>query len=190
VSWRFQTLKNEYGFQAGSGIMGVTRRAATGRRNMQVMGKPTINPALFYTGKISGYAAWILFALSVVNLFDLSMIRFMPFRWASFFILGLGLLFTVFSMINLGKSTTLGLPDKDTVLKIHGIYRISRNPMYVGFNLLTISSVLYIQNVFILLAGLYSICIYHFIILSEEKFLENRFGSRYLEYKAKVRRYF
>jgi len=156
---------------------------------MKIIGKPTIHPILFYTGKISGYVTWIVFGFSLVNLFDISMISLVPLHWISIFILGVGLFFSILSMINLGKSTTLGLPEKDTVLKKNGIYRISRNPMYVGFNLLTISSILYIQNIFIFLAGLYSICIYHVIILSEEKFLENRFGLKYLEYKAKVRRY-
>ena len=156
---------------------------------MKIIGKPTINPILFYTGKISGYTTWILFILSFINLIDISMIYFIPLRWVSFFILGLGLIFTIFSMINLGKSTTLGLPEKDTVFKNNGLYKVSRNPMYVGFNLLTIASALFIQNIFILFAGIYSIGIYHLIILSEEKFLANRFGSKYIEYKAKVRRY-
>jgi protein-S-isoprenylcysteine O-methyltransferase Ste14 len=156
---------------------------------MKVIGKPTIHPILFYTGKLSGYVTWILPGLSLAELFNISMINLMPLRWASFIILGLGLFFSVFSMINLGKSTTLGLPKEDTRLKLKGLYTISRNPMYVGFNLLTLSSILYIQNIFVLLAGLYSMCVYHLIILSEEKFLENRFGTKYLEYKKRVRRY-
>jgi len=37
--------------------------------------------------------------------------------------------------------------------------------------------------------GLYSMVIYHFIILGEERFLEGRFGFNYLSYKTRVRRY-
>ena len=61
--------------------------------------------------------------------------------------------------------------------------------MYVGFDMLAISSILYHQNIVVAAAGLYSIVIYHLIILGEEKFLEQMSGQEYLEYKADVRRY-
>jgi protein-S-isoprenylcysteine O-methyltransferase Ste14 len=37
--------------------------------------------------------------------------------------------------------------------------------------------------------GIYSIVVYHLIIIGEEKFLEKAFREAYLEYKKKVRRY-
>jgi protein-S-isoprenylcysteine O-methyltransferase Ste14 len=63
------------------------------------------------------------------------------------------------------------------------------NPMYVGFNLFTISSILLNANILVLLLSLYSIMVYHFIIKGEEAFLEKRFGDEYIKYKNKVRRY-
>jgi protein-S-isoprenylcysteine O-methyltransferase Ste14 len=81
------------------------------------------------------------------------------------------------------------LPEESTELKTSGLYKFSRNPMYLGFNLITVSSVVYTLNYAILLISLYSIIIYHLIILAEEKFLEERFGEQYLEYKKKVDRY-
>jgi protein-S-isoprenylcysteine O-methyltransferase Ste14 len=70
-----------------------------------------------------------------------------------------------------------------------GIYRISRNPMYVGLHLLTLSSMVYTLHPLIILAGFFSFLVYHLIILGEEKFLAGRFGAPYLKYKQKVRRY-
>ena len=70
-----------------------------------------------------------------------------------------------------------------------GIFRYTRNPMYVGFNLLTIAAILFTLNILILILGIYCIIVYHFIILNEEKFLENRFKTSYTNYKKKVRRY-
>ncbi len=101
----------------------------------------------------------------------------------------ISLVFIVLSLINLGKSTRLGLPKESTDFKTIGLYKISRNPMYVGFNLLTISAILSCSHWLILLLGNYSIIVYHFIILGEESFLENRFGNNYLNYKNAVRRY-
>jgi protein-S-isoprenylcysteine O-methyltransferase Ste14 len=61
--------------------------------------------------------------------------------------------------------------------------------MYLGFNLLTISSIIYMLNPIVSLFGIYSIIIYHFIIIGEERFLETRFGTAYLDFKKRVRRY-
>ena len=156
---------------------------------MKIIGKPTINTFFFYSGKISSYLTWVYLILSLVNCFDLSIVSLPIAKNAAFVILLSGLLFSILSMFNLGKSTSLGLPEEKTVLKKSGLYKISRNPMYIGFNLLTISSIIYTGNLYILLLGLYSIIIYHLIIVNEEKFLESRFGAEYSEYKAEVRRY-
>jgi protein-S-isoprenylcysteine O-methyltransferase Ste14 len=61
--------------------------------------------------------------------------------------------------------------------------------MYLGFNILTIASIVYLGNIFMAAMGVYSILIYHLIITREEKFLETRFGEKYFEYKRNVRRY-
>ncbi len=61
--------------------------------------------------------------------------------------------------------------------------------MYPGFDLLTESSMINTLNIWIIIPDLCSIIIYHFIILDEEKILENRFGLEYINYKNKIRRY-
>jgi protein-S-isoprenylcysteine O-methyltransferase Ste14 len=90
----------------------------------------------------------------------------------------------------LGKSTRLGLPSDDTQLKTNGLYKYSRNPMYVGFNLITIASIIYTLHWIIIILGVYSLIIYHLIIKGEEKFMMKRFGEEYKNYQLKVSRYF
>jgi protein-S-isoprenylcysteine O-methyltransferase Ste14 len=156
---------------------------------MNLIGKTTIHPVFFYSGKISGYLTWVAMLLLSMNI-DIVDRKSLEYNTIiSIVILLIGLVFVVWSMINLGKSTRLGLPSEKTVFKTHGLYAISRNPMYIGFNLLTISSMIYSLNILIMLIGIYSIIIYHFIILGEKRFMENRFGKDYLEYKKKRRRY-
>jgi protein-S-isoprenylcysteine O-methyltransferase Ste14 len=101
-----------------------------------------------------------------------------------------GLLLSAISLINLGASTRLGLPASQTSFKTHGIYRFSRNPMYLGFDLLTLGAIACNPHVVIAVMGLYSMIVYHLIILGEEKFLRQRFGDTYAEYADRVRRYF
>ena len=81
-------------------------------------------------------------------------------------------------------------PDKASELVITGIYRISRNPMYVGFSLLLTGWAIYLANLYTLplLIG-FIIYIDRYQIRPEEKILEAIFGQRYLAYKTRVRRW-
>ncbi len=156
---------------------------------MKLAGKPTINPWLFYTGKISGYVTWLVFAYSLSKDGQGNINKFFYNDIIAYCIMAVGLVFTIVSLWNLGKSTRLGLPGESTMLKTGGIYRISRNPMYVGFGLLTIASVIYTLNILVAALGIYSLVMYHLIIKGEEKFLLDRFGNDYENYRKKVRRY-
>jgi protein-S-isoprenylcysteine O-methyltransferase Ste14 len=156
---------------------------------MDIIGKTTIHPVLFYTGKFSGYITWVLYLLSILNIYRINEQPGYSFTIVSFIITIIGLIISAISLVNLGSSTRLGLPSEDTIFKTNGIYSFSRNPMYLGFNILTIASVIYLGNIFLAAIGMYSIFIYHVIIRREEKFLENRFGEKYFEYKINVRRY-
>ncbi|MBN1253127.1 MAG: isoprenylcysteine carboxylmethyltransferase family protein [Bacteroidales bacterium] len=157
---------------------------------MDIIGKTTINPILFFSGKVFGYLTWIALLLLFFNIEVVNSISFYYNNYISFIILAIGLAFSIISIVNLGSSTRLGLPIDDTIFKTNGLYKISRNPMYLGFNLLTISSMIYTLNIIIVVLGIYSITIYHMIILVEERYLESRFGNEYLNYKQKTKRYF
>jgi len=157
---------------------------------MDLIGKTTINPFLFYTGKIAGYITWVIYLLSIFGV-KITDNAISDYQLYGSYTIGAVSLFLIFlSFIRLGKSTRLGLPKEDTVLKTTGIYKFSRNPMYLGFNLLTITSIIYTFNIYIILLGIYSIWVYHLIIRGEENFLENRFGSAFIDYKKKTRKYF
>jgi protein-S-isoprenylcysteine O-methyltransferase Ste14 len=155
---------------------------------MNIFGRATISPIFFFTGKISGYVTWILYILSILKIDAISRTQSLLFI-ISIILFIIGFVITVISLFNLGKSTRLGLPDDDTKFVTSGLYGISRNPMYLGFDLLTLSSMVYFCNMYVFLLGLYSLIIYHFIILGEEKYLEKTFGAIYSKYKKEVNRY-
>jgi protein-S-isoprenylcysteine O-methyltransferase Ste14 len=156
---------------------------------MDLIGKTPINPVLFYTGKIAGYLTWVILLLSVLVIPVIETYSNQLFKYTAYVLSLAGLLLTTVSLVNLGGSTRLGLPQEDTIFKTNGLYLFSRNPMYLGFDLLTLASMIYSLNPGILSLGLYSLIIYHFIILGEERFLEQRFGKDYREYRRKTRRY-
>ena len=155
--------------------------------NLEVVGKTTINPVIFYTGKAAGYLTWLAWWRATWAI--ISNIQTLYNHQIARVIGSVGLIFIIISLINLGKSVRLGLPSDQTLLKTRGIYKISRNPMYVGLHLVTLSSMIFSLNWIIIVMGMYSMVVYHFIIKGEENFLKNRFGAAYFEYKRKVRRY-
>ncbi len=72
----------------------------------------------------------------------------------------------------------------------YGLYKFSRNPTYL-FTFLSILGIVIVSDsleLFLLLV--IQIVLTHKIVLNEEKFLEKKFGKRYLLYKKEVRRYF
>lgn len=156
---------------------------------LKLIGKAPIHPMFFYSGKILGYITWVLFLFYIFNIYKISRHSFEFLIILSYILAGIGLIMAITSLINLGRSTRLGLPSENTNFKSNGLYKLSRNPMYLGFDFFTLSSIIFFGNIFITIIGIYSIVIYHFIIMGEEKYLEQRFGNKYIEYRKKVRRY-
>lgn len=72
-----------------------------------------------------------------------------------------------------------------------GIYRFTRNPMYVSMGLLQAGVGVVIANGWVvLLVPVSWVVIYAIAIRHEEAYLEKKFGKVYTEYKASVRRWF
>jgi protein-S-isoprenylcysteine O-methyltransferase Ste14 len=71
-----------------------------------------------------------------------------------------------------------------------GVYRFTRNPMYLGLSLLQSSIGIGIGNLWIvLLVPLVGIVVYITAIRHEEVYLEGLFGVSYIDYKKSVRRW-
>lgn len=82
-------------------------------------------------------------------------------------------------------------PDKASTLVTGGIFRFSRNPMYLGMLMLLLAWGLWLGNAFnTLLAALFVAYMNHFQIQPEEEALEARFGKAYRKYLFETRRWF
>lgn len=157
---------------------------------MGISGKPTIQPVMFIAAKITGYFTWLMLVLAFAGVCDL---RYHGSNWLDFIVfltLIAGIVYILISSFTLGKSIRIGLPTEKTTLKTHGIYRLSRNPMYIGVHLVTLAAMLITLKWWVILPGIFSIYAYHMIALAEERFLESRFGEPYIRYKQQTRRYF
>ncbi len=104
--------------------------------------------------------------------------------------LAAGLGFAVPALFQLGEELRFGLPDEpSTLLKSSGLYRISRNPLYLGFYLVAVASCLYVPYWLNFSLVIIAIAIHHRIVLAEENFLSQRFGRTYDSYTQRVHRY-
>ncbi len=80
--------------------------------------------------------------------------------------------------------------EPSTYLVQGSIYKYSRNPMYVGGILILAGMALTLNNLTAFVTPVIFYLSMHFMFIPyEEKELENIFGSKYLEYKKKVRRW-
>ena len=111
-------------------------------------------------------------------------------QWTGLAIAAIGVAFFIVAMLTMSDSWRAGIPDSDkTVFVQKGIYRISRNPAFVGFDLMYIGLLLAFPNIIHLLFAIFPIVMLHLQIRQEEVFLRNTFGAEYEEYCRKVRRY-
>ena len=96
------------------------------------------------------------------------------------------------AFIQLGIDNQFGLPrkpDGGTGLRTRGVYRLSRNPMYVGFLLMCVAACLRAPHpVIFVLAGAMAV-VHHAIVRAEERFLEQRYGDAWRTYMGATRRY-
>ncbi|ALS97032.1 methyltransferase family protein [Lacimicrobium alkaliphilum] len=82
------------------------------------------------------------------------------------------------------------VPDQASSLVTGGIYRYSRNPMYVGFLLALLGWAIYLANPFsLLMLPLFVVVMNRLQIIPEERFMLEKFGAEFTNYKASVRRW-
>jgi protein-S-isoprenylcysteine O-methyltransferase Ste14 len=89
-------------------------------------------------------------------------------------------------------STTVhpGKPQETSALVTSGVYRMSRNPMYLGLLLVLLGLAVLLSSAWSL-AGPVAFVLYisRFQILPEERVLLAKFGEAYAGYKSRVRRW-
>lgn len=107
-------------------------------------------------------------------------------------IAGIGLGVFIMAVLTMRDSWRAGVSKTDkTELVTTGIFRISRNPAFLGFDLVYIGILLMFFQWWLLVLSAFAGLMFHLqIVNNEEDFLIETFGKDYLEYKKKVNRYF
>ena len=163
-----------------------------GGTNIMVLGKKDKRELLFGIG----YLALLYVILS--NAAALPMPDFINrFFWDSDIarmigvaLCAIGIAGFIVCVANFWKSVRIGVDYENAgKLTTDGIYAVSRNPMYVCFNIIFFGEFLLFPNIGMLCACIIAVASFHIQILKEEKFLKPHYGEDYEEYCKNVRRY-
>lgn len=126
------------------------------------------------------YKITIFLLILSLLLFKINLYNYINYTGVALYLLGM--LLYLKSILDFA-----GSEDGKAITK--GLYRFSRNPMYVAFFIyflginLLIDSILYFSLLLIFQISV------HFIILSEERWCLEEYGRNYRKYLQKVRRY-
>jgi protein-S-isoprenylcysteine O-methyltransferase Ste14 len=152
-------------------------------------GRPSLPVYIFIIGKLSLFACFGMYIYALLKNETIHHFFSIEREYISFSVYLVGMIFTIIGLLYLGQSLRMGLPDEETELKTKGIYRLTRNPIYVGFNLICFASVLFYPHIINIIVFVV-VCVYHhFVIRAEEGFLEKKFGDSWKDYIKKTRRY-
>ena len=141
---------------------------------------------------MSKYAILIPWAGMIFQSFglDLSLIKGpRSLKWISLGLWAASFVLLFMGRLGLGSSFRVGFAKESTILKDSGLFRYSRNPMYLGIYGTLLASALYTMNPLVFLVGIFVAAVHHRIILGEEACLRKTFGEEYVDYCRRVRRY-
>ena len=102
----------------------------------------------------------------------------------------LGNLVFLLAVVTMKDSWRAGVAreEKRGLIK-NSIYKYSRNPAFLGFDMVYIGVMLMFFNPVLLLITAWAMVMLHLQILQEEEYLEGEFGEEYKEYKEQASRY-
>lgn len=136
-------------------------------------------------------ATYIVPIVEVISIFLGTTVFTIGIRVVGICIGGLGDIVFVISVVTMRDNWRAGVSKTDkTELVTNGIYQISRNPAFLGFDLVYIGVLLMFFNWILLVASAFAALMIHLQIVNvEEDFLLAAFGEEYLEYRKRVCRY-
>jgi protein-S-isoprenylcysteine O-methyltransferase Ste14 len=135
----------------------------------------------------------VLFGLGLLlhQIVPLVLLPMIPARILALIFLGGGVLLAGWSNLLFRRAHTSLVPIKPTTaLVVRGPYRLTRNPMYLGLLCVYIGAALWFGLVWaILFIPFVVLAVQRLAITKEERYLEQKFGQVYREYRMHVRRW-
>jgi len=121
---------------------------------------------------------------------NVAFLRIGPVRIVGLILAGAGLLTFILAFLSFGNSWRIGIDRKRPgTLVTEGIFRLTRNPIYLAFDLMFIGVFLVNGTWFFMVFGFLAVIACHFQILREEEFLRRQYGDEFEAYRNRTARY-
>ncbi len=154
----------------------------------ELIGRAPIPPLFLGVAKASFAVSWAFPAFDLLGWVtpagELPVVRV-----AGVLVMLLGGCIAVAAMADLGNSLALGLPGIPPGLRTGGLYRFSRNPVFLGALVTCAGSCLVVPHMLNLLCFLFAILLHVWIVRREESYLEAAYGDAWRSYARRVPRW-
>ena len=143
-----------------------------------------------YTEIAMGIAAFCIVCAEIVSIVHDRSASPVWVRILGLVIASLGTLLFIVAMLTMRDSWRAGVSEDKTALVTGGIFQFSRNPAFLGFDLIYFGVFLVFSNWVLFLFCAFAILTLHLqIVKGEEPAMVAAFGEEYLRYRENVRRY-
>ena len=134
---------------------------------------------------------YLLLFVQIISIVFYSDIKYIALRIVGVIITAFGVLVFIMAVAQMKENWRAGVQREDrTSLVTAGIYSVSRNPAFLGFDLMYIGILFSFFNWCLCVITALALVLFHLQIVNvEEDFLIETFGQEYLEYKKNVFRY-
>ena len=135
---------------------------------------------------------YICFILNIALYFVLPKMRVIifPYNFLGTIVIFFGVYFNIWAWFLFKKNNTPEKFEKSTCIVKEGLYRFTRNPMYLGMVLILLGLSICLGNLICLISPIIFLIIISLIFIPyEEKKMQDTFGQEYLDYKNSVRRW-
>ena len=123
-------------------------------------------------------------------LLEINLSAFPVLNLIGLFLVSMGFILGLLALNAMKNSWRVGIKyDQKTALVSTGIYRFSRNPYFLSYNILILGYLLLFPSIILFAFYLALVITFHSMILEEEAYLLSVHGEEYSSYKKKVSRY-
>ncbi|MPL55829.1 hypothetical protein SDC9_01311 [bioreactor metagenome] len=169
--------------------------------------KTGINPITFgkesnahnYVGNVYKFLVFMLLMVFVIHFLNIELYNYLlvPIHYLElssvffigFFLLHFALFWIVIAQKQMGNNWRIGIDEKNkSELVTHGLFSISRNPVFLGMMLSLFSIFLVLPNILTFFIAFTGYIVIQIQIRLEEEFLLKEFGQKYIDYKNNTRR--
>ena len=170
----------------------IIKNILTARRTMQsIKGKSIKVNLLIFNSTLLYIMAYVCVLLNPGYLIRVFILDISAIKIIGLILISIAFVVGIMTLIAMKDSWRVGIrPEQRTELIVNGVFRFSRNPYFLSYDLIFLGIFLVFPTFIYLIFYITFITIVHLMILDEEKHLTEQHGDLYLIYKNSVHRYF